>query len=68
MDLLSATMSRDSAGDVRYPVDRMDSVVAEARTEADERFDTARITAAVDALAEKHAGREDISARRWRNS
>ena len=30
------------------------------RPEADERFDTARITAAVDALAAKHAGREDV--------
>src|SRR6202049_5082809 len=38
----------------------MDSVVIEGRPEADERFDTARITAAVDALAEKHAGREDV--------
>src|SRR5260221_6048979 len=38
----------------------MDSVVIETRPEADERFDTARITAAVDALAEKHAGREDL--------
>src|SRR5216683_544352 len=38
----------------------MDSVVTEARPEADDRFDTARITAAVDALAEKHAGREDL--------
>src|SRR5438034_7838859 len=38
----------------------MDSVVTEARPEADERFDTARITAALDALAEKHAGREDV--------
>src|SRR6266545_6667839 len=38
----------------------MDSVATEARPEADERFDTARITAAIDALAEKHAGREDV--------
>ena len=38
----------------------MDSVVTEARPDADDRFDTARITAAVDALAEKHAGREDV--------
>src|SRR5579863_3889021 len=38
----------------------MDSVVKHARSEADERFDTARITAAVDALAEEHAGREDV--------
>jgi [protein-PII] uridylyltransferase len=38
----------------------MDSVVTETRPEADERFDTARITAAVDALAAKHAGREDL--------
>src|SRR6187401_1150526 len=38
----------------------MDSVVTEDRSGADERFDTARITAAVDALAEQHAGREDL--------
>ena len=37
----------------------MDSAVAEARSEGDDRFETARITAAVDALAEQHAGRED---------
>src|SRR6202166_1588109 len=38
----------------------MDSVLTENRPEANERFDTARITAAVDALAERHAGREDV--------
>src|SRR4030088_2533150 len=38
----------------------MDSVVTQISPEADERFDTARITAAVDALAAKHAGREDL--------
>src|SRR6202011_5051627 len=38
----------------------MDSVVTQPRPEADERFDTARIAAAVDALAVKHAGREDV--------
>jgi [protein-PII] uridylyltransferase len=38
----------------------MDSIVTPARPEADDRFDTARITAAVDALAVKHAGREDL--------
>ena len=38
----------------------MDSVVKEARPEGDERFDSARIAAAVDALAEKHSGREDV--------
>src|ERR1043165_1608707 len=37
----------------------MDSVVTEASSEPDDRFETTRITAAVDALAEKHAGRED---------
>jgi [protein-PII] uridylyltransferase len=37
----------------------MDSAVAEARSEGDDRFETARITAAVDALAEQHSGRED---------
>src|ERR1700731_5062336 len=38
----------------------MDTVVSQTRPEADERFDTARITAAVDDLAAKHAGREDV--------
>src|ERR1700740_1424373 len=38
----------------------MDSVVTLDRPEVDERFDTARVTAAVGALAEEHAGREDI--------
>src|SRR5580700_4967197 len=38
----------------------MDDVVTQARPQADERFDTARITAAVDALAANHAGREDV--------
>ncbi|MCK1393302.1 [protein-PII] uridylyltransferase [Bradyrhizobium sp. 1] len=37
----------------------MDSVATEHKPEVDDRFDTARITAAVDALAEKHEGRED---------
>ncbi|MBR0698772.1 [protein-PII] uridylyltransferase [Bradyrhizobium diazoefficiens] len=37
----------------------MDSVATEHKAEVDERFDTARITAAVDALVEKHGGRED---------
>lgn len=37
----------------------MDSVATEHRPEVDDRFDTARITAAVDGLAEKHEGRED---------
>ena len=38
----------------------MDSVVTQAKPEADERFDTARITAALDALSAQHAGREDV--------
>src|ERR1700743_3773074 len=37
----------------------MDKVVASEKPEADERFDTARIAAAVDALASQHSGRED---------
>lgn len=37
----------------------MDSVATEHKPEVDDRFDTARITAAVDALAAKHPGRED---------
>src|SRR5580698_2523148 len=38
----------------------MDHIVKEARPGADERFDTARIAAAVTALATEHAGREDV--------
>jgi [protein-PII] uridylyltransferase len=38
----------------------MDSVVTPTPSVADDRFDTARITAAVDALAAKHSGREDV--------
>src|SRR6267154_2510861 len=38
----------------------MDSIVTHPRPAADERFDTARITAAVDALAATHSGREDV--------
>ena len=38
----------------------MDSVVTQPKHEADPRFDTARITAAIDAIAEKHSGREDV--------
>jgi [protein-PII] uridylyltransferase len=37
----------------------MDSVATEPRVELDDRFETERITAAVDALAVKHEGRED---------
>jgi [protein-PII] uridylyltransferase len=37
----------------------MDSIATEQKPSGDDRFDTARITAAVDALAEKHQGRED---------
>jgi [protein-PII] uridylyltransferase len=37
----------------------MDDVVNQVRPEADDRFDSARITAAIDALAAEHAGRED---------
>jgi [protein-PII] uridylyltransferase len=38
----------------------MDDVVSQVRSETDNRFDTAKITAAVDALAAEHAGREDV--------
>src|SRR5258707_14650167 len=38
----------------------MDTIATGNRPEADERFDSARVAAAVDALAEKHAGREDV--------
>src|SRR4051812_36438529 len=38
----------------------MDSVVTKIPSEADDRFDSARIAAAVDALAARHAGREDV--------
>src|SRR5579872_5788835 len=38
----------------------MDDVVSQVRPEADDRFESVRITAAVNTLAEKHAGREDV--------
>ena len=38
----------------------MDSVVTEQNQVVDDRFDSARIAAAVDALAEKHEGHEEI--------
>src|SRR6201995_4187256 len=38
----------------------MDSIVAAAQPDNETEFDTQRITAAVNALAEKHAGREDV--------
>src|ERR1700748_3397819 len=38
----------------------MDHIVTQGRPTADERFDTARVTAAVDALAAEHHGREDV--------
>src|SRR6202795_1564362 len=38
----------------------MDHIVTQAPSEPDQRFDTARISAAVDALAAPHAGREDL--------
>ena len=37
----------------------MDSIATEQKAGVDDRFDTVRITAAVDALAEKHQGREE---------
>jgi [protein-PII] uridylyltransferase len=38
----------------------MDNIVAQTRPEIDPRFDSARIAAAVDALAERHVGHEDV--------
>src|SRR5271170_1013593 len=38
----------------------MDIVLTHPKPEADARFDTARITAAIDELAEQHSGREDM--------
>jgi len=38
----------------------MDDVVSQVRPEADDRFESVRITAAIDALAAEHAGREDV--------
>src|SRR6059058_3381208 len=38
----------------------MDSVATEQKAEVDDRFDTARVTAAVDALASEYEGREDV--------
>ncbi len=38
----------------------MDSVITPVRSDVDGRFDTPRVSAAVDALAERHSGREDL--------
>ena len=38
----------------------MDNLVTQPRPDINDRFDTPRITAAVDALAATHAGREDV--------
>src|SRR5690348_8048413 len=38
----------------------MDNIVTQPRTGTDAGFDSERVAAAVDALAEKHAGREDV--------
>src|SRR5579871_2909554 len=38
----------------------MDDVVSQVRPEADDRFESKRITAAIDALAAEYAGREDV--------
>src|SRR5258705_1288166 len=38
----------------------MDNVVTQAQPEAEERFDTARVSAAVGGFAVTHAGREDL--------
>src|SRR5215831_12022619 len=38
----------------------MDNVITQPSREADSSFDTARLTEAVDALADLHAGREDM--------
>ncbi len=34
--------------------------MTQPRSDTDDRFDTPRITAAIDELAAKHAGREDV--------
>src|SRR3569833_2804162 len=38
----------------------MDNIVTQPRTGTEAGFDSERVAAAVDALAEKHAGREDV--------
>ena len=38
----------------------MDSVTTEPPQEVDDRFDSARVSAAVDAIAERHEGHEDV--------
>src|SRR6185312_2769380 len=53
-------MSRDRASGVRYPVGMMDNLVASTEPGTETGFESQRIAAAVDALAEKYAGREDV--------
>src|SRR5499427_5649231 len=55
-----STIGRDSASAVRYRISDMDSIVATTKAGHETEFDSQRITAAVWALAEKHAGREDV--------
>src|SRR5690242_11383171 len=61
MDVLPGfTIHRDSTSPLLISDWLMDSVVAQTKPDTKHPFDTARITAAIDALAEQHAGREDV--------
>jgi len=53
-------MSRDRAAARFYIRLCMDSIAAQPKFATDTGFDSARVTAAVNALAERHAGQEDV--------
>jgi len=61
MDVLSSPRNnRDSKSPRLISEDLMDTVVKEPRPDTETRFDSARIAAAVEALATEHAGRDDV--------
>jgi len=61
MDMLSSQRNvRDSKSPRLISEELMDTVVKEPRPDSETRFDSARIAAAVEALATRHAGRDDV--------
>jgi [protein-PII] uridylyltransferase len=61
MDVLSSQRNiRDSKSSRLISEEVMDTVVKEPRSDSETRFDSARIAAAVEALATQHAGRDDV--------
>src|SRR5690348_3921401 len=51
---------RDSTSFSLISEEIMDTIVKQPRSDSETRFDSARIAAAVEALATQHAGRDDV--------